>query len=126
MNTLTCLGYAVQWWLYPMIKFFVNAVGQTAKRVSELLIQYEQLIMEDWEHLIDTGTQPKSIFLVYEYLKQCPIVSSPFAAKGIGLSFNLVSKALHILQELGIVVQTGDGKRNRIWIHRSLINNMNT
>lgn len=74
---------------------------------------------------MDAGTQPKSIFLVYEYLKQRPIVSSPFAAKGIGLSFNSVSKALHILQECGIVVQTGDGKRNRIWIHRSLINNMN-
>lgn len=108
------------------IKFFVNAVGQTTKRVSELLIQYEQLIMEDWRRLIDTGTQLKSIFLVYEYLKQCPIVSSPFAAKRIGLSFNSVSKALHILQELGIVVQMGDGKRNRIWIHKSLINNMNT
>lgn len=108
------------------IKFFVNAVGQTTKRVSELLIQYEQLIMEDWRRLIDTGTQPKSVFLVYEYLKQCPFVSIPFAAKGIGLSFNSISKALYILQELGIVFQTGDGKRNRIWIHRSLINNMNT
>lgn len=41
---------------------------------------------------MDAGTQPKSIFSVYEYLKQRPLVSGSFAAKGTELSFNSVSK----------------------------------
>ena len=120
LRTTQYSGGYIRW-----IKFFVNAVGQVAKHASELMIQYEQYITEDWGRLMDAGTQPKSILLVYEYLKRRPIVSTSFVAKDIGLSFNSVSKALHILQEYGIVLQMSADKRNRIWVHRSLSNETN-
>lgn len=80
-----------------------------------MLMQYEQLVTEDHEQLRNAGNMPKSIVLVYEHLKRHPIANASFVAKSIGLSFNSVSKALHMLQEYGIIVQSGDSERNRIW-----------
>lgn len=105
------------------IKFFVNAIGQVTKRSAEILMQYEQLVTEDREHLKNAGNIPKSIVLVYEHLKRYPIANASFVAKSIGLSFNSVSKALHMLQEYGIIVQFGDNERNRIW-HIKKINSV--
>lgn len=108
------------------IKFFVNAVGQAAKQSADILLRYEQHIATDWENLVAVGNLPKSVFAVYEYLKRYPIISSPSAAKSIGLSFNSISKALRTLQEHSIVVQIGDNERNRIWVRRLLDKDIGT
>ena len=104
---------------FRWIKFFVNAVGQAAKQSAEQLMQYEQHIIEDLEHLMDIENLPKSVFSLYEYLKRCPIINSSTAAKNIGLSFNSISKAIHVLQEHDIVVQISDTERNRTWKYRA-------
>lgn len=119
LRTTQYSGGYVRW-----IKFFVNAVGQVAKQSAEQLIQYEQHIIEDLEHLMDIENLPKSIFSLYEYLKRCPIINSSTAAKNIGLSFNSISKAIRILQEYGIVTQIGDSERNRLWSYDLLLNNL--
>ena len=115
LRTTQYSGGYIRW-----IKFFVNAIGQVTKRSAEILMQYEQLVTEDREHLKNAGNIPKSIVLVYEHLKRYPIANASFVAKSIGLSFNSVSKALHMLQEYGIIVQFGDNERNRIWHIRNI------
>ena len=101
------------------IKFFITAAGQAAKQSAEQLIQYEQHIIEDLEHLMDIENLPKSVFLLYEYLKRCPIINSSTTAKNIGLSFNSISKAIRVLQEHDIVVQISNTERNRTWKYRA-------
>ena len=113
LRTTQYSGGYIRW-----IKFFVNAVGEAAKRSAEMLMKYALLVAEDWEQLIGVGNLPRSVFSVYEFLKKCLIISSPSAVTGTGLSFNSVSKALHILKEYGIVSQMGYGERNRMWAHR--------
>lgn len=119
LRTTQYSGGYVRW-----IKFFVNAVGHAAKRSAEQLMQYEQHIIEDLEHLMDIANLPKSVFSLYEYLKRCPIINSSTAAKNIGLSFNSISKAIRILREYGIVAQIGDSERNRLWSYNLLLNNL--
>lgn len=114
LRTTQYSGGYVRW-----IKFFVNAVGQVAKQSAEQLIQYEQHIIEDLEHLMDIENLPKSVFSLYEYLKRCPIINSSTAAKNIGLSFNSILKAIRVLQEHDIVVQISDTERNRTWKYRA-------
>ena len=114
LRTTQYSGGYVRW-----IKFFVNAVGQAAKQSAEQLMQYEQHIIEDLEHLMDIENLPKSVFSLYEYLKRCPIINSSTAAKNIGLSFNSISKAIRVLQEHDIVVQISDTERNRTWKYRA-------
>ena len=102
------------------IKFFVNAVGQAAKRSAEQLIQYEQAIAEAEDRLIHIGNLPKSVYSVLEHLKRFPITTVSSAAKHTGLSFNSVSKAMSMMLEHDIVIQSGNDIRNRIWIHKSI------
>ena len=96
------------------IKFFVNAVGQAAKRSAEQLIQYEQAIAEAEDRLIHIGNLPKSVYSVLEHLKRFPITTVSSAAKNTGLSFNSVSKAMSMMLEHDIVIQSGNDIRNRI------------
>ena len=102
------------------IKFFVNAVGQAAKRSAEQLIQYEQAIAEAEDRLIHIGNLPKSVYSVLKHLKRFPITTVSSAAKHTGLSFNSVSKAMSMMLEHDIVIQSGNDIRNRIWIHKSI------
>lgn len=102
------------------IKFFVNAVGQAAKRSAEQLIQYEQAIAEAEDRLIHIGNLPKSVYSVLEHLKRFPITTVSSVAKHTGLSFNSVSKAMSMMLEHDIVIQSGNDIRNRIWIHKSI------
>lgn len=116
LRTMQYSGGYIRW-----IKFFVNAVGQAAERSAEILMQYEQLIAKDLVYLMRVGNVSKSVFAVYKYLKSCPVISCPVVAKCIGLSFNSVLKAMHILQKYGIAIQVSVNARNRIWIHAPLM-----
>lgn len=117
LRTTQYSGGYIRW-----IKFFVNAIGQAAKKSAEVLMQYEQCIADDWERLKATGNISKSIRSVYKHLLSHPITNASFAEKNIGLSFNSVSKTMNILQEHGFIVQIGNGERNRIWEYEKFTN----
>ena len=103
------------------IKFFVNAVGQAAKQSAEQLMQYEQAVAEAEDRLMHIGDQPKSVYSVREHLKRFPITTASSAAGHTGLSFNSVSKAMSVMLEHDIIMQSGNSARNRIWIYKPVI-----
>lgn len=102
------------------IKFFLNAVRETVKQTAKTLLQYEHLLERDQKLLSSVEKLPPSIFLVYECLKKNPSVSSTFVAANINLSFNTISKDMHLLKESGIITKNGSGVRNHIWEYKSL------
>ena len=102
------------------IKFFVNAVRHAAKQFTKQLMQYEQIVAEDCKRLLGISNSPKSVYSVYECLKEFPVLNSSVASKNVGLSFNSVSKAMYILQGHGFITQMGDSSRNKIWVHSLL------
>ena len=56
LRTTQYSGGYIRW-----IKFFVNAIGETAKQSAELLMQYESIIAEDEYHLKENGKLPKML-----------------------------------------------------------------
>ena len=62
----------------------------------------------------------RSVRLVYNYLKKFPVANISSIEKEVDLSFNSISKALHILQEAQIIQQEGCGERNRIWQYTTM------
>ena len=115
LQTTQYSGGYIRW-----IKFFVDAIGKAAKRSAQLLIQYEAIVAKDKKHLKDIRLLPKSVWIVYDYLKIFPVTSISHAAKQLGSSFNSISMAVHVLSEKGIVIQKNDNVRNRIWEYASL------
>lgn len=115
LRTTQYSGGYIRW-----IKFFVNAVGKTARRSAELLIQYERIIAEDEYQLKDIALLPKSTWTVYNYLKYALLINVSVAVKQLGISFNTISKVLLFLQESGIIAQCGNCNRNRIFSYLKL------
>lgn len=102
------------------IKFFVNAIRETAKRLADLLMQYESIISEDEYHLKGNGKTPKSFVAVYNYLKSFPITTITAAEGKLGLSFNTVSKMFCLLQNYGYVETYECSARNRFFRYTKL------
>ena len=56
-----------------------------------------------------------------DYLMGTPVVSVKRVAEDLGVNFTAANRALDHLRELGIVELAGDGKRNRIFMAREII-----
>jgi len=104
------------------IKFFVNAVGEVAKKTAKLMTQYERIIALDKHRLTEIGKSTKSIFEIYNYLKDTPITTITVAERNLGFSFNTVSKLFHSLQGYGIVECHLPSYRNRVFRYSELEN----
>ena len=78
LRTTQYSGGYIRW-----IKFFVNAISETAKWSAQLLIQYEDIVVKDIKQLEDIQLLPKSVWLVYDYLKRFPVTSISHAAKPV-------------------------------------------
>lgn len=104
------------------IKFFVNAVGEVAQKSAKLMTQYERIIALDEHRLTEIGKSTKSIFEIYNYLKDTPITTITVAERNLGFSFNTVSKLFHSLQGYGIVECHLPSYRNRVFRYSELEN----
>lgn len=102
------------------IKHFVCAVGEVAERSARLFEEYELMIAKDEKRLKSAMSAGKSVRIVYNHLKRFPIVNITSVEKDVDLSFNSISKALHILQEANIIQQEGRGGRNRTWKYATM------
>lgn len=102
------------------IKFFVNAIDKVTKHLIELLEKYECLISKDEKKLENIFFTKKNVALVYSYFKEFLVADISSIEKELHLSFNSISKAIHILHENNIIYQEGCGKRNRIWKYTEL------
>lgn len=102
------------------IKHFVHAIGEVAMYSAKLFEKYEIAIAKDENRLITTRSSAKSVRLVYNYLKKFPVANIASIEKEVNLSFNSISKALHILQEAQIIQQEGCGERNRVWQYTTM------
>lgn len=85
------------------IKHFVYAIGEVAERSAKLFEEYELMITKDEEQLKSAMSAGKSVRLVYNHLKRFPVLNIASVEKEVDLSFNSISKALHILQEARII-----------------------
>lgn len=110
LRTTQYSGGYIRW-----IKFFINAIQETTKQSTELLIQYESIISEDEYHLKENGKLPKSILAVLQLSQELSYNEYNDYRKKLGLSFNTVSKTFNLLQKHGIIEDYENSIRNRVF-----------
>lgn len=110
LRTTQYSGGYVRW-----IKFFVNAIGEVAKKSAVLMTQYERIVTLDEHRLMEISKSPKSILEIYNYLKRVPVTTITVTERKLGFSFNTVSKLFHSLQGYGIVECHQPSYRNRVF-----------
>lgn len=103
------------------IKFFLRAVWESAQDAIDSI---EKLIkLHDGNLAKIQGYQKslKSASRIFAYLEQHPIIEIKKTSKELGMAFNTASNAVNILIKLGILQQTVNAKRNRVFAYEDYL-----
>ncbi len=104
------------------VKFFVRAVMLSAEdalnTINKLLVLREVNIKK----IKMLGKLAKNTRLVYDYLEQSPIIDIGKTATALSLSYNTSAKCTSLLVELGILMQTTENKRGRVFAYEDYLN----
>lgn len=103
------------------IKFFLLATNESA---LEAILTIEELVKlhdENIKIVRNTGRVAKTTLKVLNYLGGCPIIDITKTSQELGLSFNAVSNAVNRLIELGILKQTENVQRNRVFAYEEYL-----
>lgn len=104
------------------IKFFLNAVKESAYEAVDTIKKLSVLHETSIEKINAMGRASKNAAMVFEYLERNPIIDLGKTAKELGLAFSTVSLAVNRLVSAGILVQTNNANRNRVFAYEEYLN----
>lgn len=104
------------------IKFFLNAVKESAYEAVDTIKKLSVLHETSIEKINAMGRASKNTAMVFEYLERNPIIDLGKTAKELGLAFSTVSLAVNRLVSAGILVQTNNANRNRVFAYEDYLN----
>lgn len=117
MTEVRTKGNYEQW-----VKFFLQAIMESAEdataTIDELIVLHDTNIAV----ISKLGRAAKNAMLVFNYLESNPIIEIRKTAEVLGITFNTVSSAVNRLVNAGILVQTSDTSRNRIFAYEAYLN----
>lgn len=104
------------------IKFFILAVYESAEDAIQTIEKLVKL-NEQNTRLVENnvGRAKKTVKLVLKYLEGHPIIDIKKTSAALDLSYNTVSSAVKQLIDLGILVQTVSGQRNRVFAYEEYL-----
>ena len=109
-------GNSEQW-----IKFFLLAVYESAQDAIDTIEMIIKLHDKNVEVVKSTGKAAKTVMKVFHYLECSPIIDIKKTSTALELSFNTVSNAVNKLVELGILRQTENVRRSRVFAYEEYL-----
>ncbi len=103
------------------IKFFILAIYESAQDAINTIERIIKLHDKNVEVVKNTGKAAKSIMKVLNYLEGSPIIDIKKTSMALELSFNTVSNAVNRLVELGILRQTENVRRSRVFAYEEYL-----
>lgn len=103
------------------IKFFLLAVYESAEDAINTIDELVKLHEKNVEAVKTTGKAANTIMKVFNYLEESPIIDIKKTSTTLNLSFNAVSNAVNKLVELGILKQTQDVRRSRVFAYEEYL-----
>ena len=116
LNEVRLKGNYEQW-----VRFFLLAVDESAQDAIKTIEQLVDLHHKNLAVILKTGKSAKTIVKVFGYLERSPIIDINKTRLALGLSFNTVSNAVKVLQGLGILKQTENVRRNRVFAYEDYL-----
>ncbi len=104
------------------VKFFLRAVQSSAEDASETIRELALLHDRSMAVINGMGRAAKTVKALFAYLEQNPIIDIRKTAGALGLSFSTVSGAVKRLEEKGILIQTNNVSRNRVFAYQEYLN----
>ena len=103
------------------IKFFLLAIYESAQDAITTIDALIKLHNRNFEAVRSTGKASRTIIKVFNYLERSPIVDIKKTSSELKISFNAVSNAVNTLVELGILKQTENVRRSRVFAYEDYI-----
>ena len=103
------------------VKFFLRAVQASAEDASETIRELASLHNRNMAVIDGMGRAAKTAKALFAYLEQNPIIDIGKTAEALGLSFSTVSGAVKRLEEKGILIQTSNAGRNRVFAYQEYL-----
>ena len=103
------------------IRFFLEAVSKAASDSLEAIRQLSVLHDTNVEKLPKTTRSKDNLRAVFDYIEQYPIIDIKRTAKELEFSYNTVAAAVRKLVELGILQETTNAARNRVFAYEEYL-----
>ena len=103
------------------IRFFLEAVSKAASDSLETIRQLSMLHDANIEKLPKTTRSKDNLRAVFDYLEQYPIIDIKRTAKDLAVSYNTVAAAVRKLVEFGILQETTNAARNRVFAYEAYL-----
>ncbi len=103
------------------IRFFLEAVSKASSDSLEAIRQLSVLHDTNVEKLPKTTRSKDNLRAVFDYIEQYPIIDIKRTAKELEVSYNTVAAAVRKLVELGILQETTNAARNRVFAYEEYL-----
>ena len=103
------------------IKFFLEAVSKAATDSLESIRQLSILHDKNIARLPISNRKKDNLRAVFEYIEQYPIIDIKKTAKELGISYNTAATVVKKLVELGILQETTNKSRNRVFAYEEYL-----
>jgi Fic family protein len=103
------------------IIFFLQAVKEASFDAYTSILQLSKLHDENITLLSQPNRKKDNKRLVFDYLEQHPIIDIGKTANALGITYNTVSSVVVQLIDLGILKESTNASRNRIFIYEKYV-----
>ena len=103
------------------VKFFLRAVKESAEDAVDTIQKLSALHNKNSSILGTLGRKEKTARLIFDYLEQNPIIDIGKTAAELGVSFNTASSYINLLVKNGILVQTNNAERKRVYAYQDYL-----
>lgn len=103
------------------VKFFLIAIKESAEDAVDTIKQLSALHDKHVAKIEALGRQSKTARLLFDYIEKNPIIDIGKTATDLDISFNTASSYINRLVEFGILVQTNNAERNRVFSYEDYL-----
>lgn len=103
------------------VKFFLNAIKESADESVDTIKKLSVLHDANIEKISAMGRATKNARAVFDYLEQNPIIDIGKTAEELNLAFSTVSLAVNRLVDVGVLIQTNNANRNRVFAYEDYL-----
>ncbi|MCR4669919.1 MAG: Fic family protein [Saccharofermentans sp.] len=102
--------------------FFLEAVSAAANDSLQTIEKLSELHERNVASLPNTMRKNDNVRKVFDYIEQYPIISIKRTASALNLSFNTVSSIVNKLIQIGVLKETTNASRNRVFFYEEYLN----
>lgn len=100
---------------------FLEAVSAAAKDSLDTVEKLNALHEQNVKKLPKTSRSNDNVRKLFDYIEQFPIIDIKKTSEAFGISYNTVSSAIKKLEQIGILKQTTNASRNRVFSYEDYL-----